>query len=58
MVDAVNLPILLNAQAFLARKRSDTPSCVALDLDLRGNSGPTLQDMLNATRAPSRAWPI
>jgi len=39
----------LSAQAFLACERGNGPSCLVLDVRLRGNSGLALQDTLNAT---------
>ncbi|WP_233272912.1 response regulator transcription factor [Paraburkholderia acidisoli] len=42
----------LNAQAFLACERGEGPSCLVLDVRLRGNSGLTLQDTLNAMGDP------
>lgn len=42
----------LTAQAFLDCARSDEPCCLVLDVRLRGNSGLTLQDTLNAMRDP------
>jgi FixJ family two-component response regulator len=36
------------AQEFLAHRRSEAPSCLVLDVRLRGSSGLALQDQLNA----------
>lgn len=41
-----------NAQAFMALPRGNGPSCLVLDVRLKGGSGLTLQDMLNALRDP------
>jgi FixJ family two-component response regulator len=41
-----------NAQAFLDCPRGDEPCCLVLDVRLRGNSGLTLQDTLNAMGDP------
>lgn len=42
----------LNTQDFLACDRGPGPSCLVLDVRLRGGSGLTLQDMLNHLRDP------
>ncbi|MBB3259945.1 FixJ family two-component response regulator [Paraburkholderia bannensis] len=42
----------LNAQAFLDFARGDEPCCLVLDVRLRGNSGLSLQDTLNAVGDP------
>lgn len=42
----------LNAQAFLDCERCPGPSCLVLDVRLRGSSGLTLQDMLNGMQDP------
>jgi FixJ family two-component response regulator len=44
-----------NAQAFLAAKKDDAPSCLVLDVQLPGSSGLDLQAQLNASGA---AMPI